>query len=251
MPASSFLSFSPFSPFSSSAMPPAARRRSDWLVPTGLILLSFVPVAAGASRVGHIAGGAPRTPDNARFIDTPVPIVLHIVSIIIFSLLGAWQFSPRSHRRGRRWHRVAGRLVVPSGLVAALSGLWMSVYYPRPVGDGDVLEALRVVFGSAMAVSLVVGFAAARKRDFARHRIWMTRGYAIGLGAGTQVFTQGPWMLAFGQPGVGVRAALMGAGWVINIAVVEMLFRRSRRRSRSFQLMDVHSPLPSADSIDR
>ena len=46
----------------------------------------------------------------------------------------------------------------------------------------------------------------------------MMRGYAIGLGAGTQVLTNVPWLLAFGAPGEFTRALLMAAGWVINLA---------------------------------
>ena len=45
--------------------------------------------------------------------------------------------------------------------------------------------------GSAMLVTIVLAFAAIRRRDIARHRAWMIRSYAIGLVAGTQVFTLG------------------------------------------------------------
>ena len=41
-----------------------------------------------------------------------------------------------------------------------------------------------------MAVSIVLGYAAIRRGDVIQHRAWMMRGYAIGLGAGTQVLTQ-------------------------------------------------------------
>ena len=207
----------------------ASRRRPDWLVPVGLVALSFVPVAAGGSRLAQLAGGAQITPENARFFAVPLPVVLHIICASIFALVGAWQFSPGFRRSRRTWHRVAGRIVVPCGLITALSGLWMTLFYPRPVGDGDLLEALRLVFGSAMFVSLVLGYTAARRRAFVRHRIWITRGYAIGLGADTQVLTQVPWILAFGTPGEFIRALLMGAGWVINLAVVEYTLPGHRR----------------------
>jgi hypothetical protein len=56
----------------------------------------------------------------------------------------------------------------------------------------------------------------------------MMRGYAIGLGAGTQVFTHLPWILFFGVPDELTRALLMAAGWVINIIVVEWIIRKQR-----------------------
>ncbi|MEU0490197.1 DUF2306 domain-containing protein [Nocardiopsis sp. NPDC006139] len=80
---------------------------------------------------------------------------------------------------------------------------------------------MRLVFGSAMAAAVLLGFAAVRRGDIAGHRAWMTRGYAIGLGAGTQVFTHLPWVLLLGQPGEATRTVLMAAGWVVNLAVAE------------------------------
>lgn len=47
------------------------------------------------------------------------------------------------------------------------------------------------------------------------------RGYAIGLGAGTQVLTQMVGALIIAQPSELSGALLMGAGWVINLAVAE------------------------------
>jgi hypothetical protein len=57
----------------------------------------------------------------------------------------------------------------------------------------------------------------------------MVRAYAIGLAAGTQVFTEGFGGAIFGT---GVLAADLakGAGWVINLAVAEWILRRPARR---------------------
>jgi uncharacterized membrane protein len=202
--------------------------KRQWLVPAGLILLSLVPMLAGAARVGEITGGAQVTPDNARFFASPVPVLVHIVGASVYCLLGAFQFAAGFRRRRPGWHRIAGRVLVPCGLAAALSGMWMALFYPRPPFDDVLLTPMRLVFGAAMAGCLVLGVAAIRRRDIARHRAWMARGYAIGLGAGTQVLTHLPWMLLAGQPrGMG-RVLLMLAGWLINLAVVEWALRRRR-----------------------
>jgi uncharacterized membrane protein len=198
--------------------------RWHWLVPSGLIALSLVPVAAGSARLAQLATGAAVTPANERFVSTPLPVVLHIVGATIFCLLGALQFSTSLRRRA--WHRRAGRVVVPAGLVAALSGLWMAVYYDLPATDNRVLEGIRLVVGVGMVTSLVLALLAVRRRDFGEHRNWMMRGYALGIGAGTQVLTNVPWVIAFGTPSPAVRAGLMGAGWAINLAVAEWFIRR-------------------------
>ncbi|GIG61898.1 membrane protein [Longispora fulva] len=202
----------------------ASSAKSRWLVPTLLIALTVVPMIGGAVRVADLAGNAPTTPDNARFVAMPVPVLVHIFTASVFCVLGALQFAPGLRRRG--WHRIAGRITVPCGLAAALSGLWMTLFYPDAPGDGALLVGIRLVFGSAMFASLALGFAAIRRRDLIRHSAWMIRGYAIGQGAGTQVLTNVPWLLLFGVPGTVTRAMLMAAGWVINVAVAEWVIRR-------------------------
>ncbi|MGO4190221.1 DUF2306 domain-containing protein [Arthrobacter sp. YAF17] len=200
----------------------------QWPVPAALILLSLIPVIAGAARLTELTGGAAITPQNARFFASPVPVVVHIVSVTIYSLLGAFQFLPGL--RGRNsWHRIAGSVLIPAGLLAALSGLWMSAFYALPDGTTDV--PIRLFFGSAMLVSLILGIVAIRRRDLVRHGEWMTRGYAIGVGAGTQALVISGWLLLVGVPGEVVRALLMAASWVINLAVAEYVIRRRSRRS--------------------
>jgi uncharacterized membrane protein len=206
-------------------------RKSDWSVSVLLILLSLVPAAAGARRVIELVGGAPITTANARFVAAPVPVVLHVIAAIPFSALGAFQFSPALRRRRREWHRAAGRFLVVFGLVVALTGLWMAQFYAWPEGDGEILYLLRLVFGSAMVMSIVSAVGAIRRRDFVSHGAWMMRGYAIGMGAGTQVLTHVPWFILVGQPGELARSVLMGAGWVINLVVAEWIIRRQQPRS--------------------
>jgi hypothetical protein len=214
---------------------PRRRRRSPWLAPAGLILLCLVPVVAGASRVSQLSTGATVTAENARFFDSPIPVVVHIVSATVFGLLGALQFAAplRRPRRpgGVAWHRRAGTVLLPAGVLVALSGLWMALFYPWPAGDGVVLFVLRLVFGSAMLASIALAVRALVVHDYSAHGAWMTRAYAIALGAGTQVLTTLPWVLIVGHaPDEATRAVLMGAGWVINLAVAEYVIRRRSHR---------------------
>lgn len=202
--------------------------RSDWLLPSGLLALSLIPVLAGSVRLAQLAHGGPPSPGDARFFNAPVPVVLHIVSATIFCLLGAAQFAPGFRRRRPDWHRAAGRVLVAAGLLTALSGLWMATFYAIVPADTALLHGLRLFFGSAMAVSIGLGLAAIRRREVARHQDWMRRAYAIGLGAGTQAATQLPLLLMFGPPSDAARALLMGAAWVANLGVAEWLIRRGR-----------------------
>jgi uncharacterized membrane protein YozB (DUF420 family) len=204
--------------------------KSNWLIPAGLLGLSAVPALAGSLRLLEFAGGARVLPDSDRIGSAPGPVVLHIVSVTVFSVLGALQFAPRFRRRRRGWHRVVGRILVPSGLLAALTGLWLTLFLPPAAVDGVVLAAIRVVVAGSMCTFLILGFVAIRRRDFAGHRAWMIRGYAIGMGAGTQFFTQATWLMAVGPFTVSSRTGTMAAAWLINVLVAEWIIRRPARR---------------------
>lgn len=205
---------------------PARTGSAAWLVPAALLVLSIIPLAAGAFRLTQLAGGVAITPANARFFASPLPVIVHIVSVSLYAILGAFQFVPRLRQRRNRWHRIAGRIVIPFGLVVALSGLWMTLFYPWPAGDGVILYGLRLFFGSAMLLSILLGVAAIRRRDFAQHGNWMLRGYAIGMGAGTQALILMAGDMIVGPPSEFSRAVLMGAAWVINLAVAEWIIRK-------------------------
>jgi len=217
-----------------------------WLVPVGLILLSAIPLVSGAFRLTQLFGGATITPENVRFFVSPLPVVVHIISVSLYAVLGAFQFVPRLRQRRNRWHSMVGRMLIPCGLAVALSGLWMTLFYPWPAGDGILLYGLRLLFGSAMLLAILLGTDAIRRRDFVRHGNWMLRGYAIGLGAGTQVFTLMIGELIAGPPSVLSRAILMGAAWVINLTVAEWIIR-TRRPSNAVHTHTGHARQRSSD----
>src|SRR6478672_3045417 len=148
-------------PRSQNSKAPTKAASATWLV-AALLALSAIPLGAGAFRLAELARGAAITPANARFFASPLPVVLHIVCACVYALLGAFQFAPGFRRHQPGWHRAAGRILVPCGLVVGLSGLWMTVFYPHPAGDGALLLALRLLFGSAMVASIVLGFVTIR-----------------------------------------------------------------------------------------
>ncbi|BCJ40489.1 membrane protein [Actinoplanes ianthinogenes] len=201
------------------------RQRRGWRIPAGLIALSLVPSIAGAARLGELATNAPVTEENARFFAMPLPVVAHILAAILYCLAGAFQFAPAFRRRRPAWHRIAGRVLVAAGVIVAVSGMWMAVFYDVPPVDGLVVEVTRLIVGTAMLTSLVLAVLTIRRRDIAGHRAWMIRAYALAQGAGTQVFTHLPFALAGVTPGVTGRAAAMLAGWLINILVAEWIIR--------------------------
>lgn len=213
---------------------PRMRRapRAGWLVPAGLILLTLIPILAGAARVTELAGSPVITEANARFVVSPIPVLVHIVSATLFSLLGAFQFVPGLRRR-HSWHRLAGRVLVPAGAAVALSGIAMVLLSEHAPGDGIAVSVLRLVFGAVMLASLALGVRAIIRRDFRAHGAWMTRAYAIAVAAGTQAILLIPQSVIFGKYEETSRAVAMGAAWVLNLAIAEFVIRRRTARSAS------------------
>lgn len=198
--------------------------RVGW-VPWALIALVVVPAIAGTLRLIELAGGPHLIPANPRAAASPLPVVLHIAAAVAYAVVGAFQFSPAFRRRRPGWHRAAGRALVVIGLTVALSALWMTQFSARPPGSGVLAYVFRLAFGSAMAVSLLLGVTAIRRGDITRHRTWMTRAYALALGAGTQVVT-GAVGNAVSGTGVLSHDISLGAGWAVNLAVAEYVLRR-------------------------
>jgi cytochrome bd-type quinol oxidase subunit 2 len=209
------------------------RPRREWPIAAGLLLLALVPSIAGAFRIGEIASGAPETAANARFIQMPLPVLLHIVGALVYAMVGAFQFLPRLRRNRNGWHRFAGRyLLLPAGFIVALTGLWMTAFYDTPAIDDRAVAVSRYLVGGFMLACLVLGIAAIRRHDYPAHGAWMIRAYALALGAGTQVLTSGPPLLLFGEPSELARLLQMDAGWLINLLVAEWVIARRRAASR-------------------
>jgi uncharacterized membrane protein len=205
------------------AVRPTRSSRSVGWVPYPLIAIVLIPAIAGTLRLVELAGGPHLLPVNPRITASPVPVIVHIVCAVLYSTLGAFQFSTGLRRRWPKWHRVAGRVLVVLGLAVAFSALWMTAFYPRIPG-GVLAHVFRLGFGTGMAASIILGFVAIRRRDVARHRAWMARAYALALGAGTQAVTLGIGNAVFGNSEL-TTALMLGAGWGINLAVVEYIIR--------------------------
>lgn len=218
------------------ATPVTVKRRpptpkSAWLLPTGLITLGLIPVLANALRRVALAVGTEDSTVGDGSAELPLPVILHVIGATVFVVLGAFQFSTTFRGRSPSWHRIAGRVLIVAALLAAVSGLWLA-FLRFPTDSGELLFAFRLVAGLGTVLFIVLAFTAIRRRDITHHRAWMIRAYAIGLGAGTQVFTLGFGGALFGRTELSV-ALLNGAGWAINLAVAEFVIHtRSRRRGR-------------------
>lgn len=202
-----------------------ARPRSGWPAVTGLLLLSALPILGGALRLEELGSDPASAPSSPALT---VAIVAHIVGMSVYCLLGAFQFSPAL--RGRRaWHRRAGRVLIPAGMIGALGSIALGVFFYGPA-DALALAMVRIAFAVPMLVFLVLATRAIVRRRFAAHGAWMTRAYAIAVTGGTQALVLIVWSVLGGETSIVSETWLVGVGFVINSLVAEVIIRRRVRR---------------------
>ena len=140
-------------------------------------------------------------------------------------MLGPLQFVRALRLRFGTLHRLTGRVFVLAGAGLGLSGLALLLHV-ESIATG-LLDTARGAFGLALITALVLGVAAARARDMRRHRTWMIRAYAIGMGTGTVALVMFPIYLITGAPPSGLAADIVVVGmWLLNIALGEWVVRR-------------------------
>lgn len=210
-------------------------RNKDWFIILGLVLLSIVPAIAGAVRIVKISLGD-STLENARFLASPLLILLHVVSATVYSFLGALQFSKGIRNNWPRWHREIGKALISFAVIVALTGIWMTFVYSTANHDGIAVFTARLVVGFTMLIFITLGIVAIWKKNFVSHGNWMIRAYALAMGAGTQVFTHIPSLIFPSLEGETNRSIAMILGWVINIVVAEWIIISSKAPVRSMSL---------------
>jgi uncharacterized membrane protein len=161
-------------------------------------------------------------------------LVAHIFTATVALVLGPLQFVPAVRAR-RRVHRRIGRAylllgVVPSAL-AAVPVAWLSGRLVTQVG--------LMVPAAGWLLTAWFAVLAIRRGDVAAHRAWMLRNYALTFLAVTARIVVPLVLLTMLAAGAVARAdaAAVAAslipigqvlGWMINLAVAEVLIRRCR-----------------------
>src|SRR5215470_14162205 len=154
-----------------------------------VIFLAFVGLAVATRRTMVLlkpgALSSPRNPAadlDTHFASERALVLTHILPAMLFMILGPLQFVRGLRSRYPQVHRWSGRIFLAASAVVGISGLKLA--FGKTVGGLDEKAAI-MLFGTFFLISLAKALWHALRREFAQHREWMIRGYAIGLAVAT------------------------------------------------------------------
>ena len=154
-----------------------------------LIFLAFIGLAVATRRAIVLfkpgALSSPRNPAadlDAHFASERMLVLTHVLPAMLFMILGPLQFARGLRAHYPQMHRWSGRIFLAASAAVGISGLGLA--YGKTIGGMDEKAAI-VLFGTFFLISLGRALRHALRREFAQHREWMIRGYAIGLAVAT------------------------------------------------------------------
>lgn len=194
------------------------------VVPAALFLGTFLTIVLALVQVVQIPLGA-LPEDSQRLSATPIWHFMHVLGGATFGILGPIQFGRVLSGEYGRLHRLMGRVFVVAGAMISVSAL--SLLWRFPDTYSAAVSGGRLLFGIALGVALAIATQAIVKRDFTRHRNWMIRAYAIGMGATAVTMVFFPIYAITGEPPKGlVSDILFLAAWTACVVFAEGVVRR-------------------------
>ena len=198
------------------------------VLPAFLLTVCVIPTGAGIYRAAEIIDTGKFAMEFATTHVDRLPLLLHAVFAIGFLLLATFQVWPGFRRKHPRFHRRSGKITVVSGMLGALSGLWMTLLHPD-ISSG-LLHAGRIGASLFWVFALFMAVRAIMRREFKIHGAWMIRAYAIALPAGTLALILFPMVLILGEDGHEMLFEIVQvAAWPLHVAVAEWIIRKGQK----------------------
>ena len=165
---------------------------------------------------------------RAVYIAHTTGILIHIVGSMLATIIGPFQFLPRSiSKRFLKLHRWLGRIYLGGILLGGLGGLYMAFLayggFPAQLG-----------FATLAIIWLASGFMAyrqIRRKEIQSHRQWMVRNYALTFAAVTLRL----WQIVFQVAAVDFTTAYITVAWlswIPNLLVAEWIVHKIKPGQR-------------------
>ncbi len=186
-----------------------------------LITMQYIPIDLEAAFLSL-------KQDEVGIVYYPTSFFVHVYSSIFVLFLGIPQFSGYFRRRFPAWHRSLGKAYIfiilllagPSGLIMGYhgNGGW-------PAQLSFCLLAMAWIYFTYMA------YRSARHKQWARHRDFIYRSYALTLSAiSLRLFK---WIIVtlWAWPPLDTYIVVSWAGWTVNLLLAELLIMYQNRYS--------------------
>lgn len=149
----------------------------------------------------------------------------HIIPGSVFIALAPLQFVRGLRENHPGLHRWSGRVLLLTALPTGLTGILLQLR--SPYGGALALSSI-LVAGSLFLGAAIVAYQAIRRGDRERHREWMIRLLAVGLGVGTVRVIAAPLILLTGQRPLELMGIVFWLGFALAIAGGEWWIRATR-----------------------
>lgn len=167
------------------------KRALTRLVWAAVLFLALLGVAVAARRTvvllhpGSLGVGSKNNPAaslDEHFARRRALTLAHVVPAMLFMILGPLQFIKSLRADHPAVHRWSGRVFLTASALVGITGLHMA--FGKTIGGLDEKAAV-TLFGTFFLLALANALRHALRHEFALHREWMVRGYAIGLAVAT------------------------------------------------------------------
>ena len=170
-----------------------------------------------------VRGGA------ARYNALPLVTLLHVLPGMVYLLAAPLQLIARFRTRASGIHRRLGYVLLALAVPYAVTGLYLSVREPL---FGPVGAAASLLAGLWFILCSVRAYAAIRRRDIDRHRVWMLRALAMAFGIAVIRALLLVAVATVPLDPVAAGAAAFWAGWLLSALAVEWWIARSTPRQQ-------------------
>lgn len=192
------------------------RRRAAW----GAMTVLAVMIATYAGAVAFVPGFGPEFVQAFRKA-MPAALYAHLSGGTLALAVGPWQFNRRLRTRAVNLHRWMGRTYVVAVMVGGLGALSLAPYSQHGLASHLGFGAL----AAAWLLTTAMAYREIRRRNVARHRVWMIRSLALTLAAVTlRIYL--PLSQVAGIPFPLAYQVVAWLCWVPNLLAAEVLLVR-------------------------
>ncbi|HEY3998267.1 MAG TPA: DUF2306 domain-containing protein [Candidatus Xenobia bacterium] len=198
----------------------------------GGLCVAYVSVGIALASFGYVTG-SPTMYDvlfRYKYVAHLGVVWLHGVGGTVALAVGPFQFWPWLRTRWPRLHRTFGMVYLLAVGCAGLFGLDMALdaYGGAPACAAFVTQDVLWLATAWLAWSTV------RRRQFAHHREWMFRNFALTFGAATARLYLA-WLQGRGLDFLAIYPYVTWLSWVPNVLLVEVCLRGHPGSPRKYQ----------------